>query len=263
MSLAIGQHWPYPFWIAHRGAGHLAPENTMAAFELGARYGYRMFECDVKLSADAQAFLLHDKTLTRTTNHAQALGADSDPLAAAHDWTLLSTLDAGSWLGQAFAGERLPLLEALARWCLQHDRMLNIEIKPTPGHGQITGRVVANQAAALWKDATVPPLLTSFDTQALEAAGQAQPDLPRGLLLSRLPSGWVDTANNLGCVAVVLDHVLYTAEVMAQAKNAGLRCLTYTVNEASEVERLQALGIDGIVTDRVDLFKPDSATAGA
>ena len=44
--------WPYPFWIAHRGAGKLAPENTLAAFRLGAQHGYRMFECDAKLSAD-------------------------------------------------------------------------------------------------------------------------------------------------------------------------------------------------------------------
>ena len=48
--------WPYPFWIAHRGAGNLAPENTLAAFKLGASHGYRMFECDVKLSADGVPF---------------------------------------------------------------------------------------------------------------------------------------------------------------------------------------------------------------
>src|SRR5690606_33654791 len=60
--------WPYPLWIAHRGAGKLAPENTLAAFRLGAAYGYRAFECDVKLSADGVPFLLHDATLERTTD---------------------------------------------------------------------------------------------------------------------------------------------------------------------------------------------------
>ena len=48
--------WPYPFWIAHRGAGKLAPENTLAAFRVGAGHGYRAFECDVKLSADGVPF---------------------------------------------------------------------------------------------------------------------------------------------------------------------------------------------------------------
>ncbi len=47
-------NWPYPRHIAHRGAGKLAPENTLAAFRLGASFGYRMFEFDVKLSADAR-----------------------------------------------------------------------------------------------------------------------------------------------------------------------------------------------------------------
>ena len=60
--------WPYPFWIAHRGAGTRAPENTMAAFRLGAAHGWRCFECDVKLSADGVPFLLHDATLERTTS---------------------------------------------------------------------------------------------------------------------------------------------------------------------------------------------------
>ena len=60
--------WPYPRWVAHRGAGKLAPENTLAAFRLGGEHGYRMFECDVKLSADKVPFLLHDATLERTTN---------------------------------------------------------------------------------------------------------------------------------------------------------------------------------------------------
>jgi len=60
--------WPYPRWIAHRGAGKLAPENTLAAFRLGAAHGYRAFECDVKLSADGVPFLLHDATLERTTS---------------------------------------------------------------------------------------------------------------------------------------------------------------------------------------------------
>ena len=67
--------WPYPRWIAHRGAGKLAPENTLAAFRQGAQHGYRMFECDVKLSVDGVPFLLHDATLGRTTN------ASNKPLA--------------------------------------------------------------------------------------------------------------------------------------------------------------------------------------
>jgi len=81
--------WPYPKWIAHRGAGKLAPENTLAAFRLGATHGYRMFECDAKLSSDGVVFLLHDEHLERTTN--------GTGVAGSHGWSHLSQLDAGSW----------------------------------------------------------------------------------------------------------------------------------------------------------------------
>ena len=60
--------WPYPRWIAHRGAGKLAPENTLAAFRTAADRGWQMSECDAKLSADGVVYLLHDDTLDRTTS---------------------------------------------------------------------------------------------------------------------------------------------------------------------------------------------------
>ena len=44
MKPVTSGHWPYPRWVAHRGAGKLAPENTLASFRLGAAHGYRMFE---------------------------------------------------------------------------------------------------------------------------------------------------------------------------------------------------------------------------
>lgn len=60
--------WPYPTHIAHRGGGHLAPENTLAALRTGVGHGFRMAEFDVKLSQDEVPFLLHDHTLDRTTD---------------------------------------------------------------------------------------------------------------------------------------------------------------------------------------------------
>ncbi len=249
-------NWPYPRWIAHRGAGQLAPENTLAAFRTGAMHGYRMFECDVKLSADGVPFLLHDDTLPRTTHARESLGAGQSAVAGDHPWSTLSRLDAGSWHSRAFAGEPLPTFEAIARYCLHNNYFLNIEIKPTPGTEYHTGQVVAQHAARLWHGAAVAPLMTSFDVAALEGALQAQPDLPRGLLLEHLWPGWLETALRLGCVAVVCDHALWDTSSMTQAKSAGFRTLGYTVNEAATAQRLLDLGIDGIITDRVDLFSP-------
>ena len=240
--------WPYPRWIAHRGAGKLAPENTLAAFRVGASHGYRMFECDVKLSADGVPFLMHDSTLDRTTN-GNGTGGDQP-------WAALARLDAGSWHSRAFAGEPLASFENAARYCLRNGYFLNIEIKPTPGTERHTGEVVAQHARRLWAGQPVPPLLTSFKTEALQGARDAAPELPRGWLLDSLPEGWLQTALDLGCIAIVCNHALWDERTVAQAKAVGLRTLSYTVNDEWAAERLMALGTDGIVTDRIDLFSP-------
>jgi len=239
--------WPYPRWVAHRGAGKLAPENTMAAFRLGAQHGYRMFECDAKLSADGVVFLMHDATLDRTTN-GKGIGGD-------RNWSELSQLDAGGWHSRAYAGEPLPTLESLARFCIANDHFLNIEIKPTPGVEQRTGEVVAAQAARLFAGRT-PPLLTSFRPESLLGAKRAAPQRPRGLLLDTLWDGWFDHAMKLQCAAIVCNHALWDAALVRKAKDAGLRCLSYTVNDEWAAQRLLALGTDAVITDRVDLFPP-------
>jgi glycerophosphoryl diester phosphodiesterase len=240
--------WPYPRWIAHRGAGKLAPENTLAAFRLGASHGFRMFECDAKLSDDGVVFLMHDATLERTTN-GHGVGGDQT-------WQALSQLDAGSWHSRAYAGEPLPTLAALARFCLANRCLLNIEIKPTPGAEATTGEAVARLAAQLWAEAEVPPLLTSFKPDALATAQAAAPELPRGLLVDTLWDGWLEKALALECVAVVANFALWDTHTVAQVHGAGMRCLSYTVNDEWAAQHLLALGTDGIITDRVDLFSP-------
>jgi glycerophosphoryl diester phosphodiesterase len=240
--------WPYPHWIAHRGAGKLAPENTLAAFRLGASHGYRAFECDVKLSADGVPFLMHDATLQRTSN--------GKGIAGKQDWSALARLDAGSWHSRAYAGEPLPSLEAIAAFCLGNGHALNIEIKPTPGTEAVTGRTVALEAARLWSNAAAPPLLSSFEPDALRAAQAAAPELPRALLLDSLRTGWFDETRALGCAAIVTNYAVMDATVVAQVHGAGMRALVYTVNDPAEVLRLTRIGIDGIITDAVDRFSP-------
>lgn len=240
--------WPYPTWVAHRGAGKLAPENTLAAFRLGAQHGFRMYECDVKLSADGVPFLLHDATLERTTSGS---GTASDL-----PWSALSQLDAGSWHSRAYAGEPLPTLQALARHCIAHGHLLNIEIKPTPGDETNTGRVVAEHAALLWRDEAVPPLLTSFQPASLIAARAAAPQLPRGLLLGEWRDDAPAFAHEQQCAAIVCQWGLWSAERVAVVKALGLRALSYTVNDPEVARQQLALGVTGIITDRVDLFVP-------
>jgi glycerophosphoryl diester phosphodiesterase len=238
--------WPYPFWIAHRGAGRRAPENTLAAFREGAAQGFRMFECDVKLSADDVPFLLHDSALERTTS---GLGT-----AGERSWAALSQLDAGSWLDARHAGETLPTLLAIARFVLANGLSVNLEIKPTPGVETRTGERVARAAAQLWAGGAPPPLLSSFEVPALEAAAAAEPALPRALLLDELWAGWFETAQRLACRAVVTHHSLMDAAMAQRLHQAGLRALVYTVNDRADLAAMQAAGVDGVITDEVERY---------
>jgi len=175
--------WPYPRIVAHRGAGKLAPENTLSALRLGHAHGHRMAEFDVKLSADGVAFLLHDATLERTT--------DGSGRADGQTWRELAQLDAGAWHSPAYAGEPLPTLAAVARFCRANGMAVNIEIKPSPGRERETGAAVAIDAAKLWHGADVPPLLSSFAEAALAAAQETVPALPRAYLCDRLLPDWL------------------------------------------------------------------------
>lgn len=240
--------WPYPFWIAHRGAGKLAPENTLASFRRGAQHGYTCFECDVKLSSDDVPFLLHDTELDRTTHDVGVAGERS--------WAALSALDAGGWHSPLHAGEPLPTLERIARFILDNGFTVNLEIKPTPGQELHTGRVVAAQAQALWRNAAVQPLLSSFKPPSLAGARETAPELPRALLLDTFWPGWAEVARDLGCVAIVCNHKRLDDATMAAARAVVSKVLVYTVNEPADVQRMQQLGVDAVITDAVDRFDP-------
>ncbi len=240
--------WPYPFWIAHRGAGKLAPENTLASFRLGAAHGYRCFECDVKLSSDDVPFLLHDADLQRT--------ASTEGAAGAMPWTTLSALDAGGWHSARYVGEPLPSLARIAAFVLGNAFTLNLEIKPSPGAERRTGEVVAHHVQRLWAAASPPPLLSSFKPQALAGAMAIAPELPRALLLDTLWDGWQRVARELACVAVICNHRLLNADTLADVRREVSRVLVYTVNQPDDVLRMKALGVDGVITDAIDRFKP-------
>ncbi|WP_145560485.1 glycerophosphodiester phosphodiesterase [Yersinia mollaretii] len=240
----MSKNWPYPAIVAHRGGGALAPENTLAAIDVGAHYGHKMIEFDAKLSQDGQIFLLHDDTLERTSN---GWGVAGDL-----PWEKLIQLDAGDWYSAEFRGERLPLLSEVAARCAQHGMAANIEIKPTTGTEEATGRAIALAARQLWQDRAIPPLLSSFSFDALAAAQQAAPELQRGLLLDQWDDHWQALTQQLDCVSLHINHKALTAERVALLKAAGLHILVYTVNQPARAQELLNWGVDSICTDRID-----------
>ncbi len=247
------KRWPYPRLVAHRGGGSLAPENTLAAIRLGQSLGYAAHEFDVKLSKDGVSLLLHDATLERTTT--------GKGRAADFAWADLVKLDAGSWHSPAFRGEPLASFADAAKLLRSKGTIAHIEIKPTPGFEQETGTQVAREAQALWKDAEVAPLLSSFSFEALMAAKDAAPELPRAWLADELKDEDMDRLERLQAVSFNTSRKKLLASHVSRLKDAGYRVLVYTVNDVEEARRLFALGADGLFTDNLREFAqafPDS-----
>jgi glycerophosphoryl diester phosphodiesterase len=238
--------------IAHRGGGTMAPENTLAGIRYGHEHGFRGVEFDVMLARADVPVLMHDDTLERTTN---GTGALADQSAEA-----LERLDAGRWRAAHYAGEPVPRFEAAARLCVELNLFANVEIKPfAPGGAAVaarTGRVAAMAARDYWRDAVVPPLLSSFSGAALQAALAAAPEMPRAYLFDAVPPDWRVKLEHLDCAALHCNANRLDAGLAKAVKDAGYGLMCWTVNDVAQAERLFGWGVDAICTDRLDLFAP-------
>lgn len=249
--------WVYPRIAAHRGGGTLAPENTMAALRCGLEHGYRAVEFDAMLSSDAVPVLMHDPQFGRTIRGSGSVAATTS--------THLATLDAGSWFAPTFAGEPVPTLEQAMRFCKENGIWMNIEIKPSPGAEAETGRAVAETVRALFAEElarderSASPLLSSFSVEALAAARDAVPEIPRGLLVRSVPADWLAKLRTLGAVALHVDHSRLTERRARSIKQHGFGLFCYTVNSPGRARELFSWGVDAFCTDRIDLIKPDPA----
>jgi glycerophosphoryl diester phosphodiesterase len=82
------------------------------------------------------------------------------------------------------------------------------------------------------------------------------PALPRAFLCDTFDDDTLPQAVELGCVALDAKHTLLDAEVIKRARDAKLRVVAWTVNDATRMEELRALGIDTIITDAIDVIGP-------
>ena len=94
--------------VNHRGANRLAPENTYASAQKAIEHGVEYVEVDVRRSKDGVYYNIHDQTLDRTTN--------GSGLVSATESAVIDTLDAGSWFGHEFKGQRVPRLSDYLKW---------------------------------------------------------------------------------------------------------------------------------------------------
>lgn len=228
-----------PLVLGHRGASADAPENTLAAFRLALAQGADGVELDVWRCATGEVVVGHDEGMLRVAG-CDCLVQDT-PLAE------LRALDVGAWKGDAFRGERMPLLsevlEAFPR------AVVNVELKSRGGDLRLAdavARVVARAGAG------ARVIVSSFDWRLLGAFRVTAPDVPVGLLFDgdhawRLRLGVAIRV--LRPSAVHPEGRLVTRE-RARAWNArGLAVNVWTVDDPVEAKALAALGAAALITN--------------
>lgn len=231
-----------PRLIGHRGAARHAPENTLASIRTAAAQGAKWVEFDVKLSADRVPILMHDDRVDRTTN---GRGGVADMSFAE-----LRGLDAGGWFDTKFRGEKIPTLVEALELIAALGLGFNLEIKPCPGRSEETAGVALTMAANGWPEDRPPPLISSFDRQAMETARRVMPHWPLGFLMDEPPPDWRQQVERLECATINVNaRRRGTQAAMAAYLATGRPVLAYTVNRPADAKEVFSWGVSAVFTD--------------
>jgi len=231
--------------VGHRGASREAPENTAAAFRLAFEEGADGIEADFRLTRDGAVVCLHDAN-TRRTAGVEVVVADAE-------LPRLRALDVGVWKGARYRGETIPTLQEVLR-LLPDGKLLFVELKSGP-------EILPPLFAVLESSGTDPGRirLLSFDSAVIRAAKDRSPAYRACWLTDyRFRGGWrpapdevLDTALSCGADGVATRaRGVVDASFVALLRRHGMEIHLWTVDNEREGRRLQALGVDSIMTNR-------------
>jgi len=247
---------PAQFIVAHRGASHDAPENTLAAFRLAWKQGADAIEGDFYLTSDGRIVCIHDKTTKRVAPRQPELSVSKATLQQ------LRQLDVGRWKADKFAGERIPTLsEVLAT--VPEGKRIFVEIKCGP---EIVP-ALKKQLAGSKLDAR-QIVLIGFSQDVVRACRQQMPRYKCNWLTGyRRKKGeeiWKPTARDVvaslrrtgatGLGSHANGNVI-DAKFVKSVRDAGCELHMWTVNDVDAAKRLFGLGVDSITTDRPALIR--------
>jgi len=235
--------------IAHRGASGHAPENTLVAVRRAMEMRAEMVEVDILLSKDGIPLLLHDPSLDRTTNGSGVVS----------DYTMdeLKLLDAGSWFGDEFAGERIPTVDELLELC-KGKMALNLEIKTQAVTDTIEGGIVEKVVELVRRYGMERNVIfSSFDPRAIKHLKTIAPDIAGAILYdNRLYDGKhpVDIVSELGADAFNCHWRQVRPTLVDSLHEAGVPLNVYTVNVDTLMHQMLDMGVNGIFTDFPDVL---------
>ena len=226
---------------AHRGASEYAPENTMAAFEMGLAMGANGIETDVQRTRDGVLVLAHDPTLARV--------AGLDRRICDMDWQELREVDAGSFKGEAYRNERVVLLEDFLRRFDGMDLYLAIEIKQEGIEREMWAMI---RRMIPCERVTV----TSFMYESLLALTTQEPKPRLGYLAREYSPELLDRLKKDGIDEFCPKAEWLTEEMVKAARERGLGLRAWGVKNVELMRRMNELGVDGMTVNF-----PDELTA--
>lgn len=238
-----------PRLIAHRGGAATAPENTLAAIRQAAKNGADGVEIDVRVTSDGIPVLMHDASLKRTTN---GRGKVTNTTLAE-----IKKLDAGSWHGAAFKGEKIPTLAETMRLCARLDLDVVIDIKPARGREATDTKRILNHAYKAWPRNKPPPELNSESVSVLNTAKNIRPEWPRSIVFRRPFLSWqsrLNAATGLSA-GIRIMGTGWVGAIARLAKRHNKSLSVWTVNKPEEALKLARIGVDTIFTDRPDALR--------
>ncbi len=248
---------PKTLVVAHRGGAALAPENTLAAFENALKLGVDMVECDVHLSKEGELIVMHDFTVSRTTNGTGEI----------RDLTLaeLKQLNAAAkFTGGNFPPQPVPTLAELLD-LVKGKAGVQIEIKVGAGNARYPGieQKVIDLVNA--RGMTNDVILISFDFPTLKQVKAMDARIHTGALVN---AAWMMTRRLAAPEQIVAEAIDTTGaeyfmppfgtvfEDLVRVVHArGLKIGVWTVNVEADMRRLAGWGVDAITSDKPDELK--------
>jgi glycerophosphoryl diester phosphodiesterase len=229
--------------VAHRGASHDRPENTIPAFEYALELGVDLLEFDVRLTADGHAVVIHDATVDRTTNGSGAI----------QDLTLgeIQELDAGLYLDAEYEGTIIPTLDEVLDTARSSGVGLDVQIYALDDTmPQLTKQVVDSLINHGYDERA----FIASEEDVVHLARELDPNRPICNLTGQRDSGTVDRNHEIGSTIVQAVAKYVTPELVEYAHGFGITMNVFYADDIDEMNRLITCGVDGILTNESGLL---------
>ena len=265
---------PKPNLIAHRGASHLAPEDTIMAGELAVEYGAVGWEVDIRISLDGELFLLHDDTLSRTTNVEDIFLNRRNDRAETFTLSELRQLDAGSWFvdkdpygalafgriskedGDNYRGIQIPTFEEALNFTRENDFFIDFDTKlPSSSHlySDLYFETILNETLESGINLTKVMIFTS-NAEWIDLINQKNAtDILLGMDMSSNPSLEEFEISEYNYTLIKTGDE-YSNELYRSFYLNNIPVIVYTIDSIERFSQLWCLGTSFVMTNEIHSF---------